>query len=63
VKDTPESVIGNFSDSLLETALRVKLEEDNKNIREAIVLKAINGPLDTDNFVSLDTDSIKEGVE
>jgi His-Xaa-Ser system protein HxsD len=57
VKEKPENVIGNFSDGLLETVLRDKLEKDNKVIREAIVLKAINGPLDQENFVSLDTDN------
>jgi hypothetical protein len=37
--------------------LRDTLEKDNKVIREAIVTKAINGPLDMQNFVSLDTDN------
>ena len=41
-----EKIIENFSDTLLETYLRDKLEKDNKIIREAIVTKAINGPLD-----------------
>jgi Ca2+-binding EF-hand superfamily protein len=36
--------------------LRDILERENKIIREAIVTKAINGPLDMQNFVSLDTD-------
>lgn len=51
-----EKIIENFSDTLLETYLRDKLEKDNKIIREAIVTKAINGPLDYNNFVSLDVD-------
>jgi hypothetical protein len=38
--------------------LRNKLEQDNKFIRETIVEKAINGPFDTNNFVSLDTDNM-----
>jgi His-Xaa-Ser system protein HxsD len=63
VKEKPENIIGNFSDSLLETLLRDKLEKDNKVIREAIVLKAINGPLDQENFVSLDTDQIQSQQE
>ena len=40
--------------------LRDKLEKDNKVIREAIVIKAINGPLDQTNFVTLDTDAVEE---
>lgn len=56
--DNPEDIkqiIGDYSDSLLETYLRDKLEKDNKTIREIIVEKAINGPIDENNFVSLDT--------
>jgi len=52
----PKMVIWEFSDELLDVYLRDKLEKDNKIIREAIVTKAINGPLDTQNFVTLDTD-------
>lgn len=51
----PESIIWEFSDTLLETYLRDKLEKDNKVIRELIVEKAINGPLDTKNFVSFES--------
>ena len=56
ITDKPKNIIWNFSDSLLETTLRDKLEKDNKKIRETIVKRAINGPLDTNNFVCLDTD-------
>ena len=52
-----EKIIGEYSDELLAVYLRDKLEKDNKVIREAIVTKAINWPLDMQNFVSLDTDS------
>ena len=52
-----EKIIGEYSDELLAVYLRDKLEKDNKVIREAIVTKAINGPLDMQNFVSLDTDA------
>lgn len=62
-KEKPKKVISDFSDSLLETTLRSKLEIDNKVIREAIVEKAINGPLDSSNFVTLDTDKIDENQE
>jgi len=48
---------------LLDTYLRDKLEKDNKVIRETIVEKAINGPLDSNNFVSLDTDLITNNRE
>ncbi len=54
---SPEIIIWEFSDTLLEMTLRDKLEKDNKTIREAIVEKAINGPLDQQNFVTLDTDA------
>lgn len=59
VKIKPELVIWEFSDELLDVYLRDKLEKDNKIIRETIVTTAINGPLDVDNFVTLDTDSNK----
>lgn len=52
-----EKIIEKFSDVLLETYLRDKLEKDNKIIRETIVQKAINWPLDFNNFVSLDTEN------
>jgi His-Xaa-Ser system protein HxsD len=57
VKIDSKVVIWNFTDSLLETLLRDKLEKDNKVIRETIVEKAINGPIDTQNFVSFDKES------
>lgn len=58
VKEKPEIIIWEFSDDLLDVYLRDKLEKDNKVIRETIVTRAINGPLDLWNFVSLDTDNI-----
>lgn len=51
-----ETILGEYSDELLAVYLRDTLERDNKVIREAIVTKAIHGPLDMQNFVSLDTD-------
>lgn len=57
VKDSPQNVMWEFADNLLDTYLRDKLEKDNKVIRETIVEKAINWPLDYSNFVSLDTDN------
>lgn len=56
IKIDPKKIIGEFSDELLDVYLRDKLEKDNKVIREIIVEKAINGPIDANNFVSLDTD-------
>jgi hypothetical protein len=50
-------IISDFSDSLLESLLRDQIEKNNKVIRETIVNKAINGPIDTDNFVSFDNES------
>lgn len=55
VKVAPEVIIWDFSDTLLEMILRYKLEKDNKIVRETIITKAINGPLDMQNFVSLDS--------
>jgi len=40
--------------------LRDRLEKENKEIRETIVKKAINGPLDIINFVSFNTDTHKK---
>ncbi len=56
-KQNPEDIIWDFSDALLEMTLRDKLEKDNRVIRETIVNKAINGPFDTESFVTLDTDA------
>ena len=53
----PEIIVWEFSDELLDVYLRDSLEKENKVIREAIVTKAINWPLDMENFVSLDTDN------
>ena len=50
-------IIWEYSDELLDVFLRDKLEKDNKIIRESIVTKAINGPFDMQNFVTLDTDT------
>jgi His-Xaa-Ser system protein HxsD len=63
VEENPEKIIWDYYDSLLEMYLRDKLEKDNLNIREAIVLKAINWPLDFNNFVTLDTDNITKNTE
>ena len=58
-----EKIVWDFSDALLEFYLRNKLEIENKFIRETIVEKAINGPLDQNNFVTLDTDNIQNNQE
>lgn len=50
-----EKVVRDFTDDLLEVYLRDKLEKDNKVIREAIITKSLLGPLDIQNFVTLDT--------
>lgn len=57
IKESPKYIIWEFSDTLLETYLRDKLEKDNKVAREVIVEKAINWPLDQENFVSFEWDS------
>jgi len=51
-------ILADFSDEMLAVYLRDRLERDNKTIRETIVQKAINGPLDLENFVTLDTSSV-----
>ncbi len=56
----PSVIIWEFSDELLDVYLRDVLEKDNKIIRETIVTKAINGPLDMQNFVTLDTDTSQQ---
>jgi hypothetical protein len=57
IDEAPVKIIADFSDALLEFYLRDRLEKENKTIRETIVNKAINGPLDEANFVTLDTDA------
>jgi len=54
--DNLDKIIADFSDELLEISLRDKLERKNKKIREAIVTAAIGNSLDSNNFVSIDTD-------
>jgi His-Xaa-Ser system protein HxsD len=51
VKESPDFIIGEFSDELLSVILRDQLEKDNKIIRENIVWAAISNSLDVDNFV------------
>ncbi len=55
-----EKIIWDFSDSLLETYLRDKLEKENKTIREKIVETALGNSLDENNFVSLNTDNTEQ---
>lgn len=49
----PQKIIIDFSDELLSVLLRDNLEKDNKEIREAIVSKAISSALDVNNYVEL----------
>jgi len=53
-KEEPKKIIWDFSDELLSTYLRDKLEHDNKDIREKIVWAAIANSLDSNNFASID---------
>lgn len=62
VDTDPKKIIGEFSDELLAVYLRDKLEKDNKTIRETIIWKALLGPIDAENFVSLDTDQQQQDV-
>lgn len=58
IKEKSENIIWDFSWELLNVYLRDKLEKDNKIIREKIISTAINSSLDSNNFVSIDTDNI-----
>ena len=57
VEKNPEEIILSFTDDLLEVALRVALEKDNKIIRETIVTKSLLGPIDEKNFTTFDSDN------
>ncbi len=63
VNEDPKIIIWNFWEELISVYLRNKLEKDNKVIRETIVNKAIWWPIDLENFITLDTDSIQENQE
>ncbi len=63
VKDTPKSIVWDFTDELLNVYLRDKLEKDNRVIREQIVTTALSSALDKGNFVSMDTDNSGENGE
>ncbi|MFA5917185.1 MAG: His-Xaa-Ser system protein HxsD [Candidatus Gracilibacteria bacterium] len=56
IKESPESIIGDFSDELLSVYLRDKLEHDNKDIREKIVGAAIANSLESQDFIEINTD-------
>jgi len=58
--ENPKNIIANFSDELLATYLRDKLEKENKEIREKIVWAAIANSLDANNFVAIDTERKKD---
>ncbi len=49
-----------YSDELLATLLRFKLEKDNKEIRETIVKRALISYADVANFRSIDPKSIEK---
>ena len=58
--DNIEKVLADFSDELLATYLRDKLEKENKEIREKIVSSAIANSLDPEHFVTIDTSKKQE---
>lgn len=60
INEDSKKIIWDFSDELLSTYLRDKLEHDNKNIREKIVWLAIANSLDSNNFTSINTDNNQE---
>jgi len=53
-----ETFTHEYSDELLATLLRYKLEKDNKEIRETIVKKALMSYADVTNFRSIDPKAI-----
>ncbi|MDD3302424.1 MAG: His-Xaa-Ser system protein HxsD [Candidatus Gracilibacteria bacterium] len=55
---SPEIIINEFSDELLNVYLRDKLEKDNKEIREKIVGAAIANSLDSKDFIEINTDNL-----
>ncbi len=55
VLEEPQKIILDFSDELLSTYLRDKLEKDNKKIRETIIKSAIWNSVDNNNFIELNT--------
>lgn len=63
VKTTPENIIWNFSEELLDVTLRDNLERENKNIREIIVERAINWPLDEANFIDAENNQESNQIE
>ena len=58
--DNLEKILADFSDELLATYLRDKLEKENKEIREKIVSAAIANSLDPEHFVTIDTNNKQE---
>jgi His-Xaa-Ser system protein HxsD len=62
INTDPETIIGDYSDELLNTYLRDILEKDNRVIRETIVQSAISNAIDQKNFVSIDTESKQKPV-
>jgi len=63
VDTDPEVMLWEFSDELLDVYLRDTLERENRVIRETIVEKAINGPLDMWNFIEYDSDNAENREE
>lgn len=56
----PKIVIWEYCDELLDVHLRDKLEKDNRVIREAIVSKALSGPIDQGGYVTYNPDEVAE---
>lgn len=63
VKIKPEIIISNFYEELIAVLLRDTLEKENRVIRETIVHKAINWPLDDDNFVNAEENTLTNEIE
>lgn len=57
IKTSPEVIIWEYSDELLNMYLRDRLEKDNQTIREAIVKTAIQNSIDSKNFTSIEGDN------
>lgn len=61
-EETSEKIILDFTDELLNTYLRDKVEKENRNLREIIINKALTSPIDSENYV-IDSNNEKSEFE
>lgn len=56
-QDDTEKIILDFSDELLNVYLRVKIEQENKSLRETIINTALSSSIDLSNYVEIETNT------